>query len=137
MWNAFRRLIVANPMGLFIYGIIGKWYILIAIAALVVTFWVFKGLEKSGVIASIEAVVVQALNETKSVAKNCTPKITNLSDFWLCLKDPPKYESSDEDASASTLEESLNKTLKRVRPGVADPYDDEYSPSTSPSSGSE
>jgi hypothetical protein len=42
------KLLLKNPMVIFIYGIMAKWYIMIMVAAVVVTFWVFSGLKESG-----------------------------------------------------------------------------------------
>ena len=128
MWNALKKLITANPMGIFVYGLLTKWYLTVAIAAVVVTFWVFKGLEQAGVLTAVQQVVEQALNDTKSVAKYCVPKIANLGDFWNCLDNPPAYEP---DADEQTLIDRVNK-LQQSMPGgnpytnpsnIADPYD--------------
>lgn len=123
MWNSLKKLIIANPMGAFVYGIIGKWYIMIMVAGLVVTFWVFKGLEQTGIMQSFEKILTEALDDTKSVAKNCTPKILNLGDFWECLSNPPKYEPSPDDASATSLEQDLKTKLKNGQPQNQNPYD--------------
>ncbi|WPY01019.1 DUF2670 domain-containing protein [Candidatus Trichorickettsia mobilis] len=131
MWNALRRLITANPMGIFIYGIITKWYLMIAVGAVVVTFWVFKGLEQAGVLTATEKVFSKALNDSKSVAKYCVPKIANLRDFWSCLDNPPDYTP---EADEQTLTDSVNKlqqTLQNpyVNPaggaGSSNPYDND------------
>ncbi len=111
-------------MGIFIYSIIGKWYILFTVGALVVTFWVFKGLESTGILAESEKVVREALEETKAVAKYCVPKIKNLSAFWDCLDHPPKYTPSDEDRSAVDLEKQLQQAIKKALPTSGDPYEE-------------
>lgn len=95
-WFSLKRLL-SNPMGLFVYGLFSKWYLMITITALIVTFWVFKGLEQAGVLQAAEVVVSKALNDTKAVARYCIPKITNIKDFWECLNNPPKYEPSKQD----------------------------------------
>ena len=126
IWSSLRRLL-SNPMSIFVYGILSKWYIMIAMAGMVVTFWVFKGLESSGVLSHAHQVVSQALQETKSVARYCTPKIANIRDFWDCLSNPPAYEATPEEAS---LEAELNKGIERVikpkkNTNSNDPYDTE------------
>lgn len=92
------------------------------VAAVVVTFYVFKGLEERGIISATESVVFRALNDTKSVAKNCVPKILSFTELWQCLQNPPEYKPSKE-------EEQLQKTLERSlapnqpkSPAKSDPY---------------
>ena len=51
------KLLLKNPMVIFIYGIMAKWYIMIMVAAVVVTFWVFSGLKESGFFEAAEKVV--------------------------------------------------------------------------------
>lgn len=84
-------------MVLFTYGIISKWYILVMVPAVVVTFWIFKGLTDAGILQAAEKIVVDALQESKSVAQHCVPKILNLGDFWECLQNPPSYTPSEEE----------------------------------------
>lgn len=95
-------------MVLFIYGILSKWYIMVMVAAIVVTFWVFKGLTEAGVLQEAERVVSRALRDTKSVARYCVPKITRLGDFWDCLQSPPNYEATKEEKD---FEKGLNDLL--------------------------
>ncbi|MEM6339012.1 MAG: DUF2670 domain-containing protein [Pseudomonadota bacterium] len=85
------KLLLKNPMVIFIYGIMAKWYVMIMVAAIVVTFWVFTGLKDSGFLDEAEKVVAKALSDSKSVARYCVPKIMSFSDFWDCLESPPKY----------------------------------------------
>ena len=102
------KLLLKNPMVIFIYGIMAKWYIMIMVAAVVVTFWVFSGLKESVFFEAAEKVVSRALSDSKSVAKYCVPKIMSLSDFWDCLDSPPKYEPTKEEKA---LEEGLTDLL--------------------------
>lgn len=102
------KVLLKNPMVLFVYGIMSKWYIMIMVAAIVVTFWVFKGLTEAGVLQEAERVVSRALRDTKSVARYCVPKIANLSDFWYCLENPPNYEQTQEEKD---FEKGLNDLL--------------------------
>ena len=84
-------------MAIFVYGILSKWYVMVMVAAMVVTFWVFKGLTDAGVLQAAEKVVSKALSDTKSVARYCVPKITNLSAFWDCLENPPQYKPTKDE----------------------------------------
>lgn len=100
MFQAFLsklKLLLNNPMVLFIYGILSKWYIMVMVTAIVVTFWVFKGLERTGILQASEQVVSKALSDTKSVAKNCTPLLNDFSALWSCLQNPPDYEADPEE----------------------------------------
>ena len=106
-FSGFSRLL-RNPLMLFVYGIMSKWYISITVAAIVVTYWVFKGLSEAGVIQAAADVVFTALNETKSIAKNCVPQILDFESFWHCLENPPAYEATE---AEKALEEGLTKQL--------------------------
>ncbi len=111
MFTAFLnklKILLKNPMVVFIYGIISKWYVMIMVSALVVTFWVFKGLTDAGILQETEKIVSKALRDAKSVSRYCVPKIANLSDFWSCLENPPNYESTKEEQN---FEENLNNLL--------------------------
>jgi hypothetical protein len=117
MWQALRRLIAANPMGIFLWGLIAKWYVMIAIASLVVLFWVAKGLEKIGFLDYMTNATVEVLETSKSVAQHCTtklgPSFNDLVNFWNCLGNPPKYEIRNDITGEETLKEGLNKLLPK------------------------
>jgi hypothetical protein len=102
------KVLLKNPMVLFVYGITSKWYIMIMVTAVVVTYWVFQGLTEAGILQESEKIVSRAFRDTKSVARYCVPKIGNLSDFWDCLDNPPNYEKTKEE---NTLEKGLNNLL--------------------------
>lgn len=126
MLSTLKRLITANPMGMFVYAIISKWYLSIAIAGLVVTFWVFKGLEEAGVLQAAEKIVSQALADTKSVARYCVPKITNFNNFWNCLENIPEYKPTEDETK---LQNSLDNLLSnpKNKPSTldhVDPYEE-------------
>ena len=108
MFFSKLKILLKSPMVLFIYGILSKWYIMVMVAAIVVTFWVFKGLTEAGVLQEAERVVSRALRDTKSVARYCVPKITRLGDFWDCLQSPPNYEATKEEKD---FEKGLNDLL--------------------------
>jgi hypothetical protein len=102
------KILLKNPMVLFVYGIMSKWYIMIMFTAVVVTYWVFQGLTDAGILQEAERVVSRALRDTKSVARYCVPKIANLGDFWYCLDNPPRYEETKEEKD---FEKGLNDLL--------------------------
>jgi hypothetical protein len=97
----------ANPVGIFIYGFLTKWYIIIGLGGVMVFFWVIKGLDQAGVLKKSTAIILDGVNSSKSVAKYCTPKITNISNFIDCLNNPPKYEADQND-------ESVNRVLEKA-----------------------
>jgi len=101
------KFLLKSPMILFIYGIMSKWLIIIIVPAVIVAYWVFKGLTEAGILQAAEDVVSRALNDTKSVARYCVPKITRLEDFWNCLQSPPKYEATPDEVQ-------LEKTVKNL-----------------------
>lgn len=74
--------ILNSPVIIFVYSILSKWYIMVMLTALMVTFWVFKGLTDTGILQAAEKTVSAALKDTKSVARYCVPKILSFSDFW-------------------------------------------------------
>jgi hypothetical protein len=126
MFESLKKL-MSGPMFVFVYGILSKWYLMIAMAGLVVTFWVFKGLDEAGVLKATEEIVTKALSDTKAIARYCVPKINNISTFWSCLDNPPAYEKTDEEKS---LEEGITKDLKTPQKPQslpnADPYEENH-----------
>lgn len=129
MFNALKRLITLNPMGIFVYTLLTKWYLTIAVAGLVVTYWVFKGLQSAGVIDEAEKIVGQAIYDSKAVAKFCVPKIANLEAFWSCLNNLPEYSPEQDETDLESKVESLrqnflNKSATPDSTPVSDPYYD-------------
>ena len=108
MWQALRKLIAANPMGMFLWGIIAKWYFMIAIASLVALFWVVQGLNQIGFIDYMYKSVVEVLDMSKAVAQNCTTKLGNVKDFWECLGNPGQYDSNKE----AVINNETGQTIK-------------------------
>jgi hypothetical protein len=98
----FLVMIRSNPFALFIYTIISKWYLIVAVAGLMVCYWVFQGLAQAGILRDVEKIVVEVLYDVRSVAKYCTPKIRDLGAVWDCIQNLPEY-TPDAD------EEKLNK----------------------------
>jgi hypothetical protein len=107
------RKVFKNPLTLFIYGIISKWYMIIMVGSLIVTYWVFDGLKKAGVLDGAESILVKAIEETTGVAQNCVPKINNLQNFWNCLSNPAssKYVPGPYDAQ---LQKDLQSDMEKV-----------------------
>ena len=99
---------MANPMGSFRYGILSKWYILVMIAVISVTFWVFKGLEQAGVIDAITKELNYGFREAQAVAQHCTPHIVNLPKMWNCIQN-----TSGDDYIPNEDEKALRNTLQR------------------------
>lgn len=108
---AFKR-VLSNPMGLFVYGILSKWYIIVMLGVAVTTFWVFKGLQKSGVLDDAEKVVRGGFLEVQAVAQHCTPLIRDLGKMWKCIE---KTKGSDykETEDARRLREALDRDNER------------------------
>lgn len=130
-WNGFSRLysapgnlmrgVMANPMGVFIYGILSKWYMLIALASVVVVYWVFKGLEEAGVMDATHKIVTKSLSESKAVAKYCTPKIANPQAFWNCLSNVDQYiAEEDEEALYKDVERRMEENQEEEE--ILNPY---------------
>ena len=114
------KVLFKSPMTLFVYGIMSKWYITIFVTAVVVSYWVFKGLGDAGVLKKSEEVIFSAFTQTKSVAQYCIPKIANLGDFWDCLQNPPAYVPSDEEIG---LEKKMKIIMDPANSNkVKDPY---------------
>jgi hypothetical protein len=78
---------------------------------MVVAYWVFKGLNDLGLIKAAEDIVFRALNDAKSVAKYCVPKIMNLQSFWDCINSPPEYIPTE---AEKLFESEVNDTINNV-----------------------
>lgn len=103
------KLLLKSPIVIFIYGILSKWYLMVMLSAIFVAFWVFKGLTDIGFMEEAEKTVSKALQDSKSVARYCVPKIMDFGEFWECLQDPPEYESTEEEkAFQKNAEDLLN-----------------------------
>jgi hypothetical protein len=81
-----------SKMGMFVYGIMSQWYIVIMLGSAVVAFWVFKGLEEVGILSEAYEIVSVAMEDSKAIARYCTPKIRDLNALWECVQNPPKYQ---------------------------------------------
>ena len=106
-----------------VFGILRKWYIMIFGVSIIVTYWVFQGLQSSGVITSIDDTLTDSFFQIKSVAQNCTPKIKDFYSFWECVQKPPKYVPDERD---KTIEKNLNNMLNNGNNGeiqIKNPYE--------------
>jgi len=118
--------VMANPMGIFVYGILSKWYIIVMIATVSVTFWVFKGLEKAGVLDAITQEVQYGLREVQAVSQKCTPLIVNLPEMWQCIQTTSGSdfeEGEDEKTLKKALQNDLDEGKNNPFPADANPYD--------------
>ena len=89
--------VFSSPMGVFVYGIMSKWYIMIMLGSAIVAFWVLKGLTDAGVLQDAWKTVYTAMEESKAIAQHCTPKIRNLKKVWHCIDNIQAYKRSDEE----------------------------------------
>jgi uncharacterized protein DUF2670 len=67
--------IIKGAKGTIIYGILTKWYLLIAIPALAAAYYFFEGLQASGLLDRMFDFIEYHLGVVKAVAKYCTPLI--------------------------------------------------------------
>ncbi|XVN43443.1 MAG: DUF2670 domain-containing protein [Candidatus Rickettsia vulgarisii] len=131
MWQILRSLKKLNPMRVFLWGIIGKWYVMIIITSLVVLFWVTKGLKDIGFIDYVTDSVEEILDTTKGAAQNCIPKLgpnwDHLVRFWHCLGNPPQYVPNEELTGEGKLKDNLNNLLPKDKNNQeqANPYEEE------------
>ncbi len=141
MWQALRKLIAANPMGVFLWSLITKWYIMIAVASLIVLFYVVKGLEKIGFIYYFGRTTVEILDTSKAIAQNCTVKLgpdwDHLVNFWNCLGDPGKYEVREgtgeeqlQQGVTKLIKDQLDSTIPEPTTPVVNPYDNSNNTNT-------
>lgn len=94
---------------MFIYTIIAHWYIIVAVVSITVVFWVFKGLDDSGVLNETKAIFKKVGNDSIKIAKYCTPKIRDLHAVWDCISEIDSKEITVEDKSNL---ERLKNTIK-------------------------
>jgi len=114
---------MANPMGVFVYGILSKWYVMVMIAVISVTFWVFKGLEQAGVIDAITKELKYGFREAQAVSQKCIPLIVNLPEMWNCIQ-----HTSGNDYAPNEDEVALTKTLQHdLDNSQPTPFNDEQS----------
>ena len=107
------------------YALMAKWYILIAIPSIMVTYWTFTALEKSGYLDTWYNTAKQILDESQSIAQNCIPKFLDVaqrSNFIDCLENPPIYSKPK---YQQELENNANRFLTdNDKNHPLNPYDD-------------
>ena len=121
-----------SKMGLFVYGIMSQWYIMMMLGSAIVAFWVFKGLEEVGVLSEAYELVSNVMEDSKAIAKYCTPKIRDLNALWECVQNPPRYQRTTEEEQLyeGATEENkkiLNNLGHTGNGGSSEVEDDPYS----------
>lgn len=77
-----------GAMGAFVYSLFTKWYLLVAGAALIVTYQFFKGIDSLGILTSIYNTLDSVFQTTIEKSKVCPQKIADFSAFMKCLDTP-------------------------------------------------
>ena len=77
--------LIRKPQVIFIYNIISSWYVMIMLPAIYVTYYVFKGLESSGLLAKIFNFIRDKLDICVNIAKNCSVLIGDLRELVNCV----------------------------------------------------
>lgn len=84
-------------MVLFIYSIIAKWYVMVAVISITVVFWVFKGLEEAKIFDEVGTIFAKVAEDSHKIAKYCTPKIRDLSAVWKCIDEIDNKQLDEKD----------------------------------------
>lgn len=122
---AILKRVFKNPMGIFVYSLLSNWYITIYLAGVIVAFWVFKGLEKAGVLDKFNTTLNTAILDSKSIAQHCVPKINDLNALWECAKNPPEYIPSKEELLFEKIpQKEMNPYIEEQK---NNPYDSKVS----------
>lgn len=103
----FFGAVMSNPIGIFISTLLGKWYLLVMLSAVVVAYWVLKGLEQAGILSAFQNTLIDALHTSKSIAQYCTPLITDLKAMWNCISNPPAYQPNADETSLQKTVDSI------------------------------
>ncbi len=77
--------LASSSMGSFVLGIINKWYMLVAIPAMVIAYNVLYALNKNGVLDAIYDSVKLVLEELIKLSSECPSKIADIDAFFQCL----------------------------------------------------
>lgn len=72
----------------FIILLFKKWYLIVIIPAITALYWIIKGLDDLGVIASVETFIGHHLDVVVDIAHYCTPKLFQREALLECLSDP-------------------------------------------------
>lgn len=98
---------MSNPIGLFVSSLLAKWYVVVMFAAVMVAYWVLKGLEQAGVLSMFQGTLIEALYNAKSIAQYCTPLIMDLKATWNCISNPPTYHATGDESSLQKAMDSI------------------------------
>ena len=74
-----------GSQGSFIYSLMSKWYVIIAIPAMVVTYNVFKALSDAGILDKMQKNLEAILAEITKVSVDCPKYLGDFNDFLQCL----------------------------------------------------
>ena len=74
-----------GSQGSFIYSLMSKWYLIIAIPAMVVTYNVFKGLSDAGILDKMQKNLENILTTLVKVSVDCPQLLANFNAFLQCL----------------------------------------------------
>jgi hypothetical protein len=120
------KLVLKNPLALVVYSFLSKWYLIIALSSVIVVYWVYSGLKDAGVIDKAESIITKALEESKSVAQNCVPIITDISAFWQCVSNPPVYRKFNKEDLEKIKAQAMpaNQTGDNELDELINPYQD-------------
>lgn len=133
----FFGAIMANPIGIFISSILAKWYVVVMFAAVMVAYWVLKGLEQAGVLGMFQGTLLEALYTSKSIAQYCTPLIMDLKATWDCISNPPVYNPTGDESSLQKAVDGILDFISGAsnvdnNPVPASVYAPDYSKPTNP-----
>lgn len=108
----FLKNIFKSGAGLFVYGILSKFYLYVIGTSVIVVYFVFKGLSDAGAIAAFEKTFFYGLNTSKQVAQHCIPKISRgINEVVKCIANPPTY-NPNADEKIKFIENNLERWVK-------------------------
>lgn len=78
---------IASEKGLggIVYPILSKWYLLVAIPAMIIATRVLIILQEKGILDMVYNAIKENIDEINRIALKCTPKILDIHDFYNCL----------------------------------------------------
>ena len=77
--------LLKGAKGKFVYLIMAKWYLLVAIPAFWATYYFFDKLEATGIPKKIYDFVEAKLDMIVTITRECTPHIGNLNEYFSCI----------------------------------------------------
>jgi hypothetical protein len=81
----FLKSLFGSKESMFIFSILFNWYFIIMSTAMLTTYYFFKGLSDSGVLKKLQDFIFPILYSTVNIARECTPEILNLNEFFSCV----------------------------------------------------